>query len=103
MSRINEDDEDLYTVTTTAKQIPIRWTAPEALEHLEYFMATDVWSFGILVWEVRGCVAWMRGCDWVCGCAWACGCVVQGGVDIVFGPGETITFVSYMQCCTYIC
>eukprot|EP00041_Stephanoeca_diplocostata_P016106 m.313714 g.313714 ORF g.313714 m.313714 type:complete len:816 (+) comp20257_c0_seq2:205-2652(+) len=52
MSRINEDDEDLYTVNTTAKQIPIRWTAPEALEHLEYFMATDVWSFGILVWEV---------------------------------------------------
>ena len=51
-SRVNEDDEDLYTVSTTAKTIPIRWTAPEALEHLEYHTASDVWSYGILMWEI---------------------------------------------------
>ena len=37
---------------TTAKTIPIRWTAPEALEHLEYHTASDVWSYGILMWEI---------------------------------------------------
>lgn len=52
MSRIAEDDEDLYTASTTARQIPIRWTAPEALEHLEYYTATDVWGYGIMMWEV---------------------------------------------------
>jgi len=35
-----------------ARQIPIRWTAPEALEHLEYYTATDVWGYGIMMWEV---------------------------------------------------
>eukprot|EP00038_Savillea_parva_P004086 m.133903 g.133903 ORF g.133903 m.133903 type:complete len:826 (-) comp11370_c0_seq2:81-2558(-) len=52
MSRVNEDDEDVYTVQTTAKAIPIRWTAPEALVHLEYHTASDVWSYGILMWEI---------------------------------------------------
>jgi tyrosine-protein kinase Tec len=41
-----------YEVKTTAKTIPIRWTAPEALVHLEYHTASDVWSYGILMWEI---------------------------------------------------
>lgn len=52
MSRIAEDDEDVYTASTTAKQIPIRWTAPEALEHLEYYTSTDVWGYGVMIWEI---------------------------------------------------
>ena len=28
MSRMTEGDDDLYTVNTTAKTIPIKWTAP---------------------------------------------------------------------------
>lgn len=38
--------------STTAKQIPIRWTAPEALEHLEYYTSTDVWGYGVMIWEI---------------------------------------------------
>lgn len=34
MSRLTEGDDDLYTVNTTAKTIPIKWTAPEALEQM---------------------------------------------------------------------
>ena len=30
MSRMTEGEDDIYTVNTTAKQIPIKWTAPEA-------------------------------------------------------------------------
>jgi len=33
-------------------EIPVRWTAIEALEERKYTEASDVWSFGILVYEV---------------------------------------------------
>uniref|UniRef100_A0A3B5MNE8 receptor protein-tyrosine kinase n=1 Tax=Xiphophorus couchianus TaxID=32473 RepID=A0A3B5MNE8_9TELE len=33
-------------------KIPVRWTAPEAFQHRKFSTASDVWSFGILMWEV---------------------------------------------------
>lgn len=33
-------------------KIPIRWTAPEAIAHRIFTSASDVWSFGIVMWEV---------------------------------------------------
>uniref|UniRef100_A0A3B3TP27 receptor protein-tyrosine kinase n=1 Tax=Poecilia latipinna TaxID=48699 RepID=A0A3B3TP27_9TELE len=30
----------------------VRWTAPEAFQHRKFSTASDVWSFGILMWEV---------------------------------------------------
>ncbi len=32
--------------------IPIKWTAPEALYSNRYTSKCDVWSFGILLWEM---------------------------------------------------
>jgi len=52
MSRITEGDEDLYTVQTTAKTIPIKWTAPEVLTEMQYTLACDIWSYGVLLWEI---------------------------------------------------
>ena len=38
-------------MSNTAK-IPIRWTAPEAIQQCKYTSACDVWSFGVLLWEI---------------------------------------------------
>lgn len=33
-------------------KIPIRWTAPEAIQYRKFSSASDVWSYGIVMWEV---------------------------------------------------
>uniref|UniRef100_A0A8C3UB74 Ephrin type-A receptor 8 n=1 Tax=Catharus ustulatus TaxID=91951 RepID=A0A8C3UB74_CATUS len=51
LSRILEDDPDA-AYTTTGGKIPIRWTAPEAIAFRKFSSASDVWSYGIVMWEV---------------------------------------------------
>uniref|UniRef100_A0A1X7VEX5 Protein kinase domain-containing protein n=1 Tax=Amphimedon queenslandica TaxID=400682 RepID=A0A1X7VEX5_AMPQE len=50
MSRDLHDEN--YYVSTTAKRIPIKWTAPEALHFKHYSSASDVWSFGAVMYEI---------------------------------------------------
>ncbi|OON14331.1 protein tyrosine kinase, partial [Opisthorchis viverrini] len=42
--------DDAYTLT--GGKVPIRWTAPEAVIYRRFTIASDVWSFGIVSWEV---------------------------------------------------
>ncbi|XP_053490477.1 tyrosine-protein kinase Fes/Fps isoform X1 [Ictalurus furcatus] len=49
MSRVEQ--EGVYSATGGMKQIPVKWTAPEALNYGRYTHESDVWSFGVLLWE----------------------------------------------------
>ncbi|XP_072901686.1 ephrin type-A receptor 6 isoform X3 [Hemitrygon akajei] len=51
LSRVLEDDPEA-AYTTTGGKIPIRWTAPEAIAYRKFSSASDVWSYGIVMWEV---------------------------------------------------
>uniref|UniRef100_A0A8D3CUX8 receptor protein-tyrosine kinase n=1 Tax=Scophthalmus maximus TaxID=52904 RepID=A0A8D3CUX8_SCOMX len=51
LSRVIDDDpEAVYT--TSGGKIPVRWTAPEAIQYRKFTSASDVWSYGIVMWEV---------------------------------------------------
>ncbi|XP_017020490.1 tyrosine-protein kinase Fer isoform X4 [Drosophila kikkawai] len=45
-------EEEEYIVSDGMKQIPVKWTAPEALNFGKYTSLCDVWSYGILMWEI---------------------------------------------------
>ncbi|XP_075607512.1 ephrin type-A receptor 5 isoform X6 [Balearica regulorum gibbericeps] len=51
LSRVLEDDPEA-AYTTRGGKIPIRWTAPEAIAFRKFTSASDVWSYGIVMWEV---------------------------------------------------
>ncbi|XP_069371099.1 ephrin type-A receptor 7 isoform X2 [Paralichthys olivaceus] len=38
--------------TEQGGKIPVRWTAPEAIQYRKFTSASDVWSYGIVMWEV---------------------------------------------------
>lgn len=40
------------TYQSQGGKIPIRWTAPEAIAYRKFTSASDVWSYGIVMWEV---------------------------------------------------
>ena len=38
--------------STSEETLPVRWMAPEVLQQSDYSLLSDVWSMGVLVWEV---------------------------------------------------
>lgn len=56
MSRDLSDNP--YYVMLEGATVPIRWTAPEVVTHRKYSTASDIWSYGCVLYEI-----WSLGTD----------------------------------------
>merc|ERR1719499_2890201 len=48
---VSDDSKSSYK-TGGSQKLPIAWCAPETLQENTYSEKSDVWSFGVLVWEL---------------------------------------------------
>ncbi|XP_025080745.1 ephrin type-B receptor 1-B-like isoform X2 [Pomacea canaliculata] len=52
LSREIESDTTDGAYTTKGGKIPVRWTSPEAIAYRKFTSSSDVWSFGVVMWEI---------------------------------------------------
>lgn len=48
----HSDQVDIFYICMQGGKIPVRWTAPEAIAFRKFTSSSDVWSYGVVMWEV---------------------------------------------------
>ncbi|XP_056884192.1 protein-tyrosine kinase 2-beta-like isoform X2 [Takifugu flavidus] len=59
------EEEEYYTAS--ASRLPIKWMAPESINFRRFTTASDVWMFGVCVWEIFSTAQqpffWLENCQ----------------------------------------
>ena len=45
-------ESEYYRVSGTERLLPVRWMAPESLTFGKFTSESDIWSYGVVLWEI---------------------------------------------------
>jgi len=52
LSRVSDTGDTKKSNQTKSDTGPLKWMAPESIRYKEYSQASDIWSFGVVIWEI---------------------------------------------------